>query len=268
MAAVMSAQMRDAEAPSAEPVGIAIEGVSKAFGPVQALVDIDVNVRAGEFLSLIGPSGCGKTTLLKAIAGLMPVDAGRVVVGDRVVSGPGRECSVVFQDFALLPWATVQSNVEFGLLLRGVPAPERAATARRAIAKVGLAGSFEQAYPAQLSGGMQQRVGLARALAVNPQVLLMDEPFASIDEQTRRVFQDDLLSLWSEERKTVVLVTHSMEEAIYMSDRVVVLSPRPGRVHQVLEVPLPRPRELRDVRATADFARLVDGLWQILRKLQ
>jgi NitT/TauT family transport system ATP-binding protein len=174
---------------------------------------------------------------------------------------------VVFQDFALLPWSTVQKNVEFGLVVRGVPAAERAATARRVIARVGLAG-FEGAYPAALSGGMQQRVGLARALAVNPRVLLMDEPFASIDEQTRRVLQDDLLGLWSDERKTVVLVTHSMEEAIYLSDRVVVLSPRPGRVHQVLDVPLPRPRESSDVRAGGEFARLVDDLWKILRKLQ
>src|SRR5207248_2937141 len=166
-------------------------------------------------LSLIGPSGCGKTTLLKIVAGLTRADRGRVTGGDRVVTDPGPECSVVFQDFALMPWGTAQKNVEFGLLLHGVPAAERAARARQAIAKVGLAG-FEQAYPAQLSGGMQQRVGLARALAVNPRVLLMDEPFASIDEQTRRVFQDDLLQLWSEERKTVVLVTHSMEEAIYL----------------------------------------------------
>jgi ABC-type nitrate/sulfonate/bicarbonate transport system ATPase subunit len=249
------------------PVPIVVDGVAKAFGPVQALVDIHLTVQAGEFLSFIGLSGCGKTTLLKTIAGLVPADAGRVVVGDREVTGPGRECSVVFQDFALLPWATVQKNVEFGLLLRGVPPAERAERARRSIGKVALAG-FEQAYPAQLSGGMQQRVGLARALAVSPQVLLMDEPFASIDEQTRRLFQDDLLRLWSEERKTVVLVTHSMEEAIYLSDRVVVLSPRPGHVHQVLDVPLPRPREAGDVRATADFARLVDGLWKILRKLQ
>jgi NitT/TauT family transport system ATP-binding protein len=148
-----------------------------------------------------------------------------------------------------------------------VPAAERASTARQAIAKVGLAG-FEEAYPSQLSGGMQQRVGLARALAVNPRVLLMDEPFASIDEQTRRLFQDDLLRLWSEARKTVVLVTHSMEEAIYLADRVVVLSPRPGRVHEMLDVPLSRPRESSDVRATAEFARLVDDLWKILRKLQ
>jgi NitT/TauT family transport system ATP-binding protein len=256
-----------AREPAAAAVAIAVDGVSKAFGAVQALVDVDVRVRAGEFLSLIGPSGCGKTTLLKIIAGLVPPDRGRVSVGDRVVTGPGRESSVVFQDFALMPWATVQRNVELGLLLRGVDSAGRAERARGAIARVGLAG-FEDAYPSQLSGGMQQRVGLARALAVNPRVLLMDEPFASIDEQTRRLFQDDLLRLWSEERKTVVLVTHSMEEAIYLSDRVVVLSPRPGRVHQTLDVPLPRPREAGDVRATADFARLVDGLWKVLRKLQ
>ena len=252
---------------TAAPGEIVVEHVSKTFGAVPALADIDLRVRAGEFLSLIGPSGCGKTTLLKTIAGLVPADRGRVLVGERVVAGPGRECSVVFQDFALLPWGTVQKNVEFGLLLRGTPGTERAALARRAIARVGLAG-FEEAYPSQLSGGMQQRVGLARALAVNPRVLLMDEPFASIDEQTRRLFQDDLLRLWSEERKTVVLVTHSMEEAIYLSDRVVVLSPRLGRVQQVLDVPLPRPRETADVRGTADFARLVDDLWKMLRKLQ
>ena len=248
-------------------LAIGVEHVAKAFGTVQALADVRLAVTAGEFLSLIGPSGCGKTTLLKSIAGLVPVDAGRILVGDRRVTGPGPECSVVFQDFALLPWSTVQKNVEFGLVVRGVAAAERAATARRVIARVGLAG-FEGAYPAALSGGMQQRVGLARALAVNPRVLLMDEPFASIDEQTRRVLQDDLLGLWSDERKTVVLVTHSMEEAIYLSDRVVVLSPRPGRVHQVLDVPLPRPRESSDVRAGGDFARLVDDLWKILRKLQ
>jgi ABC-type nitrate/sulfonate/bicarbonate transport system ATPase subunit len=251
----------------AAAVPLTIAGLSKAFGSVQALAEIDMSVRAGEFLSVIGPSGCGKTTLLKIVAGLVPADAGRVTVGDRVVRGPGRECSVVFQDFALLPWSTVQKNVEFGLLLRGVAAAERSDRARRAVARVGLAG-FERAYPAQLSGGMQQRVGLARALAVNPHVLLLDEPFASIDEQTRRVLQDDLLRLWSDERKTVVLVTHSMDEAIYLSDRVIVLSPRPGRVHQVLDVPLPRPRELGDVRASAAFAGLVDGLWKILRKLQ
>jgi NitT/TauT family transport system ATP-binding protein len=267
MACVMTAHVPEVPPATAPPVAITVEGVAKAFGAVQALVDVDVRVGAGEFVSVIGPSGCGKTTLLKIIAGLVAADRGRVRVGEREVKRPGPECSVVFQDFALLPWASVQRNVEFGLLLRGLPSDARAERARRAIARVGL-GGFEEAYPAQLSGGMQQRVGLARALAVSPRVLLMDEPFASIDEQTRRVFQDDLLRLWSEELKTVVLVTHSMEEAIYLSDRVVVLSPRPGRVHRTLEVPLPRPREVSDVRATAEFARLVDGLWKILRKLQ
>jgi NitT/TauT family transport system ATP-binding protein len=251
-----------------QAVGIAVEGVHKEFGSVKALADVSIAVRAGEFLSIIGPSGCGKTTLLKIIAGLLPAESGRVVVGARTVKGPGPECSMVFQDFALLPWATVKQNVEFGARLRGIPALERAERAQRAIAKVGLAGTFEGAYPAQLSGGMQQRVGLARALAVNPQVLLMDEPFASIDEQTRRVLQDDLLGVWSDERKTVVLVTHSMEEAVYRSDRVVGLSPRPGKVHRVLDVPLPRPRQSGEVRASAAFARLVDDVWQILRKLQ
>lgn len=246
---------------------IVIQGVSKRFGGVQALDDVSLRVASGEFVSLIGPSGCGKTTLLKIVAGLVPADGGEVRVGPRTVRGPGRECAMVFQDFALMPWATVLRNVEFGLLLRGRPRAEREAVARRYLTRVGLAG-FEEHYPSQLSGGMQQRVGLARALAVNPQVLLMDEPFASIDEQTRRLFQDDLLGLWADERKSVLFVTHSMEEAIYLSDRVVVLSPRPGRVHQVLDVPLPRPREQADVRASVEFTRLVDALWKVLRKLQ
>ncbi len=268
LAGVMTADVPSLDRRTAPPsVDLAVERVSKAFGAVSALADVSVRVAAGEFVTLIGPSGCGKTTLLKTIAGLVQPDTGHVLVDGRPVTGPRRECSLVFQDFALLPWATVQRNVEFGLLLRGARASERAAVARRYVAKVGLAG-FEDAYPAQLSGGMQQRVGLARALAVDPQVLLMDEPFASIDEQTRRLFQDDLLALWSEERKTVVFVTHSMEEAIYLSDRVVVLSPRPGRVHHVLDVPLSRPREATDVRATVEFTRLVDNLWKILRKLQ
>lgn len=253
--------------PAPAPVDVVVSGISRRFGEVQALLDVTFRIRAGEFVTLIGPSGCGKTTLLKIIGGLLPADSGQILIGSRTVESPGRECSMVFQDFALLPWATVQRNVEFGLLLQDVPKAERQATARRYIAKVGLAG-FEQAYPFQLSGGMQQRVGLARALAVNPQILLMDEPFASIDEQTRRLFQDDLLGLWSEERKTVVFVTHSMEEAIYLSDRVVVLSPRPGRILQILEVALPRPREAAEVRASGEFVRLVDGLWKILRRLQ
>lgn len=248
-------------------MNITVTGVGKRFGGVQALDDVHLEINAGEFVTLIGPSGCGKTTLLKIVAGLVRPDTGEVKLGARAVTGPGREAAMVFQDFALMPWASVQDNVEFGLLLRGVGRAERASTASRYISRVGLAG-FEHAYPAQLSGGMQQRVGLARALAVSPQVLLMDEPFASIDEQTRRLLQDDLLGLVADELKTVLFVTHSMEEAIYLSDRVVVLSPRPGRVHQILDVHLPRPREQADVRASVEFTRLVDGLWKILRKLQ
>ncbi|MDR7549666.1 MAG: ABC transporter ATP-binding protein, partial [Armatimonadota bacterium] len=173
--------------------GIEIWGVSKAFGRVRALDNVTLSVEAGEFVAIIGPSGCGKTTLLKIVAGLIRPDAGRVEIGGAPVTGPGPDRTMVFQDFALLPWANVLRNVTFGLEIRGVPRPERHAIAQRVIAKVGLAG-FEHHYPHQLSGGMQQRVGLARALAVNPQILLMDEPFASVDEQTRRLLQDDLLT--------------------------------------------------------------------------
>jgi len=249
------------------PLEIRVEGVSVAFGAVRALEDVSLTVRAGQFVTLIGPSGCGKTSLLRIIGGLIAPDAGQVLIGGHPVRGPGPDRSMVFQDHALMPWTTVLRNVAFGLELRGVPRPEREATARRTIAKVKLTG-FEHHYPHQLSGGMQQRAGLARALAVNPRILLMDEPFASVDEQTRRVFQDDLLAVWGEERKTVVFVTHSMEEAIYLSDRVFVISPRPGRLAETLEVPLPRPRAERAVRGHPAFAQLVEQLWETLRKLQ
>ncbi len=254
-------------APPGGPPGIRAEKVSKVFGAVRALEEASFAAPAGEFVTLIGPSGCGKTTLLKIVGGLTAPDGGQVLVGGCPVAGPGPDRSLVFQDYALLPWATVLRNVAFGLELRGVPRPEREATAREYIAKVKLAG-FEHHYPHQLSGGMQQRAGLARALAVRPQVLLMDEPFASVDEQTRRLFQDDLMGLAGEERQTVVFVTHSMEEAIYLSDRVFVMSPRPGRVIEEIRVPLPRPRAEHGVRGDLEFTRLVERLWDSLRKLQ
>jgi NitT/TauT family transport system ATP-binding protein len=248
------------------PTRIEVDRVRKAFGPVAALADVSLTVRAGEFVTLIGPSGCGKTTLLKMLAGLVLPDAGEVRIDGRRVTGPGRDRSLVFQDFALLPWATVLGNVAFGLELQGVPRRQREATAREYIRKVKLAG-FEHHYPHQLSGGMQQRVGLARALAIRPQILLMDEPFASVDEQTRRLFQDDLLRLVAEEGTTVVFVTHSMEEAVYLSDRIYVLSARPGRVLEVLDVPLPRPRT-DQVRRHPAFTELVERVWAILKELQ
>lgn len=258
----------NADTPVASQVSTLIEvvRVSKRFGAVVALADVSLTVRGGEFVTLIGPSGCGKTTLLKMLAGLMAPDAGEIRIGGRVVRGPGRERSMVFQDFALLPWATVLRNVAFGLELQGVPRREREARAREYIRKVKLEG-FEHHYPHQLSGGMQQRVGLARALATRPEILLMDEPFASVDEQTRRLFQLDLQRVVAEEGTTVVFVTHSMEEAVFLSDRVYVLSTRPGRIIDALPVPLPRPRT-DAVRGEPEFTELVERLWAVLKELQ
>jgi NitT/TauT family transport system ATP-binding protein len=247
------------------PVDILVEGVSKTFGAVTALADVHLRAAAGEFLTLIGPSGCGKTTLLKAIAGLVPVDAGRILVGARPVQGPGPECSMVFQDFALLPWATVLRNVAFGLELRGTPRAEREETARRYIAEVGLKG-FEQRHPNELSGGMKQRVGLARALAVDADIILMDEPFSSVDEQTRRKFQEDLLDLLRHHQKTVLFVTHSIEEAAYLSDQIVLLSPRPGSVSRIVRPAVDRGRSPDEIRRDRNYLDTVDDIWGTLRQ--
>jgi NitT/TauT family transport system ATP-binding protein len=233
--------------------------------PVMALDGVDLTIRPQEFICLLGPSGCGKTTLLKAIAGLLPLDEGEVCIDGRPVTGPGSDRAMVFQDFALLPWADVVTNVAFGLELRGVPQATREQRARELIGAVGLAG-FERHYPRQLSGGMQQRVGLARALAVDPQILLMDEPFGAVDAQTRRLLQEDLLSLLDRTRKTVVFVTHSMEEAVRLGDRVVLMTPRPGRVRDTVEVELPRPRP-SDLDKHPRFAELKEYLWQQLREM-
>ena len=227
---------------------IRVRGLSKEFatfdngsGGVLALSNIDFEVRDNEFITVIGPSGCGKTTLLRIIAGLIPYDQGEVTIDGRPVTGPGPERAVVFQNFALMPWADVLTNVTFGLDIRGTPKDECHAKARELIKLVGLEG-FEKRLPKELSGGMQQRVGLARALAVDPQILLMDEPFGELDEQTRRLLQEQLLRLWEQERKTVVFITHSMDEAVMLGDRVTLMTPRPGRVKEIIDVPLKRPR--------------------------
>jgi ABC-type nitrate/sulfonate/bicarbonate transport system ATPase subunit len=235
-------------------------------GAIVALDSIDLTIGAHEIVCVLGPSGCGKTTLLKAIAGLTRLDTGEVRIDGQPVKGPGPDRAMVFQQFALLPWADVETNVAFGLDLRGTPKSERKAAARELIRAVGLVG-FERHVPRQLSGGMQQRVGLARALAVDPSILLMDEPFGSLDEQTRRLLQEDLLALLDRTRKTVVLVTHSMDEAVRLGDRVVLMTPRPGRVQEVIDVPLPRPRPSH-LDGFATFLELKEYLWRQLRAMQ
>ena len=252
---------------------VELQGVSKSFHKtikhssteLKALTDVTLSIRENEFISIIGPSGCGKTTLLKMIDGLLPYDSGEILINGRRVTAPGPERAVVFQTFALLPWRTVLANVEFSLELRRVPKEERARTAREYIRRVGL-GEFEDHYPHELSGGMQQRAGLARALAVNPMILLMDEPFGSVDAQTRQLLQEELLELWQREQKTVIFVTHSMDEAVYLSDRVVVMTPRPGQVAEILDVPLPRPRVAEDVRRDPRFVDLTNYIWDSLKK--
>jgi NitT/TauT family transport system ATP-binding protein len=233
-------------------------------GGTRALEGVTFEVPTGELTSLIGPSGCGKTTTLKIVAGLIPATSGEVIVNGRPVTGPGPERAFVFQDFALLPWATVLRNVAFGLELRGVPKAEREATAREYIAKANLAG-FEHHYPHQLSGGMRQRVGLARALAVDADILLMDEPFASVDEQIRRAFQEDLLRLLSEERKTVLFVTHSIEEAVYVSDQIVILTRGPGRVSNVVRPEIARDGSPDEIRRNRGYLDAVEAIWGELR---
>ena len=252
---------------------IRVKALSKQFGTVDngnaavlALSDIDFEVRDNEFVTVIGPSGCGKTTLLRIIAGLIPYQQGEVSIDSHPVTGPGPERAVVFQNFALMPWADVLGNVTFGLEVRGVAKSDSEAKARELIKLVGLEG-FERRLPKELSGGMQQRVGLARALAVNPQILLMDEPFGALDEQTRRLLQEQLLQLWERERKTVVFITHSMEEAVMLGDRVMLMTPRPGKVKEMIEVPLKRPRS-RDVEKSPAFVEIKEYLWENLRAMQ
>lgn len=230
-------------------------GVHPGDPPVVAIAGVSFSVGAGEFVSLVGPSGCGKTTLLRIVAGLVRQDGGQVALGEQVLDVPGRDRGFVFQNFGLLPWRTVVENVEFGLEIRQVSQAERRKIAQRFIDLVGITG-FERHFPHQISGGMQQRVGIARALAIDPQILLMDEPFSAVDAQTREVLQDELLRILAARPMRVLFVTHSIEEALYLSDRVVVLSPRPGRVLADLRVSLPKPRWKHDVQALPEYLQL------------
>ncbi len=245
---------------------VVLERVSKTYDggrghDVVALADVSFTVESEALVALLGPSGCGKSTLLNIVAGLLAPTSGTVYFeGARDHRQPS---AMVFQEFALFPWRTVQKNVEFGLEEAGMPAPERAREARRFIELTGLAG-FETKYPHQLSGGMRQRVGIARALAVDPAVLLMDEPFSALDAQTRQLMQEELLAIWERTRTTIVYVTHNIQEAVYMADRVVVLSRRPGRVLEEVPIELKRPRT-ESTMAEPAFVRAAERIWGLIK---
>lgn len=240
--------------------------ITEGRGETLALSNVNLEIQDNEFITLLGPSGCGKTTLMRAIGGLETPTEGDVVVNGKKVNGPNLDCSVVFQNFALMPWATVLENVAFGLEMRKVHKKEALERAQGFVEKVGLRG-FENKYPKELSGGMQQRVGLARALAVNTPIILMDEPFGALDQQTRRYMQEELLDIWEKDKKTVVFVTHDMEEAVLLADKVVLMSARPGRVEEVIPVNIPRPRNQEGIERTPEFVELKEYLWQRLRDM-
>ncbi|MDB4082470.1 ABC transporter ATP-binding protein [Candidatus Pelagibacter sp.] len=243
---------------------VTVKNVFKNYGETEALRDLSLDFPRGELTSLLGPSGCGKTTLLKIIAGLLPATSGEVIVNGQIVKEPGPDRAFVFQDFALLPWASVIRNVGFGLELRGVAKSERESIAAKYIGDVGLKG-FENSFPHELSGGMRQRVGLARALSVDSKVLLMDEPFSAVDEQTRRKFQEDLLNLVKNENKTFIFVTHSIEEAVYVSDQIALLLPRPSRVSEIIRPSSFKNKDVDSIRRDSEYLDIVDRIWKSLR---
>jgi NitT/TauT family transport system ATP-binding protein len=245
---------------------IEIRNLTKRYveGSVTAFEGLTLDVRENEILCVLGPSGCGKTTLLKIIDGLMPTDAGEIRIDGTPVTGPRPTVAMVFQHFGLFPWKTVGENITYGLRVQNRPREEIAAALKKYVTMVSLEG-FENSYPYQLSGGMQQRCGLARALAINPRILLMDEPFGAVDAQTREVLQEELLRIWEVEKKTMVFITHSIDEAILLGDRVVVMSPRPGRIREILTVHLPRPRDINAMRGEREYLQLRNHIWDVLR---
>jgi NitT/TauT family transport system ATP-binding protein len=241
------------------------EGLGR--GAHRAVEAVDLDVRDGEFLCVVGPSGCGKSTLIAAIAGFLKPAAGSIVMNGRAIREPGADRGVVFQEYALLPWKTVLDNVALGPKIRGVGRPERIEIARRFLDLVGLAQAADK-YPHQLSGGMRQRAAVARTLANEPEIMLMDEPFAAIDAQNRMVLQEELLRLWERLRLTVLFVTHSVEEAVFLGDRVVVMAPSPGRIETILDVEIPRrERHWPGLGAHPDFVRVRDEVLRLVRRM-
>ena len=246
---------------------ITVRGLTKTYngGEVVALEDISLEVQANESLCILGPSGCGKTTLLRIVDCLITRDRGEILLDGQPVIAPRPDVAMVFQHFGLFPWKSLEENIGYGLGLRGRPAQEIKETVGRYIELMGLKG-FEKSYPYQLSGGMQQRAGLARALAVNPSLLLMDEPFGSLDAQTREMMQEELLRVLEREKKTMIFVTHSIDEAILLGDRIVMMSRRPGRVREILPVDVPRPRKITSVRAHPRYIELRNSIWEMLKQ--
>ena len=233
-------------------------------GAVDAVSGVSVHVQPGEFVSLIGPSGCGKSTLLNVVAGFLQPSSGQALLDGQVIHGPGADRGVVFQQYSLFPWMTVRRNVEFGLRMRGLSRSECETQARTLLGLAGLL-SFENHYPDQLSGGMKQRVGIVRALATSPQVLLMDEPFGALDSQTRVVMQEILTNMWQQLRLSVLFITHDIDEAIFLSDRIYVMTARPGRIKSEMVVPLPRPRT-PEMTSTPQFAAMVRNIRALIRE--
>lgn len=252
-------------------VKLEIEHVSKSYWlerderEILAFSDVNLSVRDGEFMALVGPSGCGKSSLLNVVAGLLPFEKGAVRIEGKDVEGPGVDRAVVFQHASLLPWRTIGANVRYGMEMQG--RFDEQTMQRRADHFIGLVGlrGFESNFPSELSGGMQQRVNLARALAADPEVLLMDEPFAALDAQTREFMQSELLKIWAQTRKTVLFITHQINEAVYLADRVAVMSARPGRVKRVFDVPFDRPRML-SLKRDSRFLMLEDEIWKLIEE--
>jgi NitT/TauT family transport system ATP-binding protein len=243
-------------------VKLSLNGLTKRFGELEVLREINVAIDGGAFISLVGPSGCGKTTLLRLVAGLEPASSGAVLLDGRAVSAPGGDRGFVFQSDNLLPWRTVFGNAIIGPEIAGRTGAVEKDRIRGLLRLVGLEG-FENYFPRQLSGGMRQRVNLARALAIDPDILLMDEPFSALDAQTREIMQTELMRIWEEGRKTVLFVTHQIDEAVFLSDRVLVLARRPGRIQETIDVALPRPRALA-IKRTAEFMAYVDRIWRLI----
>lgn len=238
-----------------------LKDVNKYFDELKAIIDFNMKIEDGEFVSLIGPSGCGKTTVLRMVAGLIPATSGKILINGNKVENAGRDRGMVFQEHCLFPWRNVRSNIEFGLEIKGLSRDERHRISSYYIEMVGLEG-FEKARPGELSGGMKQRTGIARALANDPEVLLMDEPFGSLDSQTRNIMQEELLDIWKKTKKTVLFITHSVDEAVYLSDRIVVMTALPGTVKKNVEINLERKRD----RAGKHFAEKRHEVLSILQE--